>query len=158
MLTEKEIQLAIAKAVWHDFICIPNLSLGSSNGKNDSTSFYDADLVLISDYITEVEISVSIQDFRKSFVRKFFHSCRHTKFLYYAVSADIYNSYKREITDAATSVNAGLMVIYNRSGKLKPIVEIAAPIFNSNAEKLPLDLKHRYMRTGCMKWFSGEFG
>ena len=158
MLTEKEIQLAIAKAVWHDFICIPNLFLGSSKLKSDYTGFYDADLVLISDYITEVEISVSIQDFRKSFVRKHFHSFCYTKFLYYAISADIYNSYKREITDAVTSVNAGLMVIYNRSGKLKPIVEIAAPIFNSNAEKLPLDLKHRYMRTGCMKWFSGDYG
>lgn len=63
-------------------IVVPSVLLGS----------YEADFITItkSDYLIEVEIKISISDFRADFKKKHYHDCPRVNALYYALPKELY--------------------------------------------------------------------
>ena len=64
-------------------IVVPSVLLGP----------YEADFITItkSDYLIEVEIKISISDFRADFKKKHYHDCPEVNALYYALPKELYD-------------------------------------------------------------------
>lgn len=84
-------------------IVVPNVLLGS----------YEADFVTItkSDYLIEVEIKISISDFRADFKKKHYHDAPEVNALYYALPKELYEKHKAEIEESCDKVGAGIILI-----------------------------------------------
>ena len=104
-MTECDIQavLGCRYGVDKGQIVIPNVLLGS----------YEADFITItkSDYLIEVEIKISISDFRADFKKKHYHDCPKVNALYYAFSTELYEKHKEEIDESCEKVGAGIILI-----------------------------------------------
>ena len=84
-------------------IVVPNVLLGP----------YEADFITItkSDYLIEVEIKISISDFRADFKKKHYHDCPKVNALYYALPKELYKKHKAEIDESCDKVGAGIILI-----------------------------------------------
>lgn len=108
-MTERDIQAALGcyYGVEKKLIAVPNVLLGS----------YEADFVTItkSDYLTEVEIKISIRDFRADFKKKHYHDWFEVNALYYALPKELYEKHKEEIEESCDKVGAGIILIGQRT-------------------------------------------
>ena len=144
-MTELEMQKEISfKRVLQGQICIPNITLF---GKGNT----EVDLLIITknNSLIEVEIKVSIQDFKNDFKKKHFHNHEDISRVYFAFPLDLFERYKPLILD----------MLPRKFG----IITVEGIKMNSKVQRLAAkqrnvvisdDVKINYMRLGCMKWCS----
>lgn len=161
-MTEEEMQVIIGRNVGMTNICLPNVLLKGEYRAEDLPEIeklekwkrpcrlYEADLIYISpaDYVTEIEIKITIEDFRNDFKKKIFHSSPLVSRFYYAFPQELYKQHKAEINTAVKGI-AGIVTVC--SG-MQTQFKIVAPK-RKNAKKLTFNEKFNFMRIGCMKWF-----
>lgn len=127
-MTEEEMQKKLGRHLFLKNITIPNITM-HGDGKGE----YEADLIyfnLKARVVTEIEIKVSIQDFRADFKKKRYHDHLHVGYLYYAVPQDLYEDHKDEIES----------LLGDRAKKRKDVKAL------NESEVI------NYLRIGCMKW------
>lgn len=111
---------------------------------------YEADFVYINknNYLTEVEIKISVGDFKADFKKAHYHDSKDVRSLYYALPKGLYNANK----DLFKS-KAGIIVI--AGCRTCQIVQRAA----IRREVKPLGTWQMlyYMRLGCLKWFKPQY-
>lgn len=104
-MTECDIQaeLGCHYGVEKGQIVVPNVLLGP----------YEADFITItkSDYLIEVEIKISISDFRADFKKKHYHDCPKVNALYYALPKELYEKHRGEVEESCEKVGAGIILI-----------------------------------------------
>lgn len=154
-MDEYRIQKAIGKHLRLQNICIPNV-LMYQKGKKE----YEADLIYFgrkSNYLTEVEIKISIQDFRADLKKEIFHNHPNVRNFYYALPSYLYEKHKAEIDEILDIYGAGLILIdevMDNNGIFYCVVKCfykkASP--RKNAVELTEKEKNNYLRIGCMKW------
>lgn len=147
-MTEKEMQKKLGRHLFLKNITIPNITM-HGDGKGE----YEADLIyfnLKARVVTEIEIKVSIQDFRADFKKKRYHDHLHVGYLYYAVPQDLYEDYKDEIEILLG--DAGLIVIISPKDKGEEVKYIKRAKKRKDVKLLnEIDVMN-YLRIGCMKW------
>lgn len=148
MMTEEGMQKRLGWHLFLKYITIPNVTM-NGDGKGE----YEADLIYFSlekRIVTEIEIKVSMQDFKADFKKKRYHDHPIVAYLYYAVPKDLYEENKDEIEsllgDAGLivveeSLKRGIQVKYIKRAKKR---KVAAPLSEKELIK--------YLRLGCMKW------
>ena len=148
-MDEQYIQRALG---WHfgidrGCIPIPNVLMAGGN--------YEADFIYINknDYLTEVEIKISIPDFKADFKKKHYHDCEDVRSLYYALPKDLYKKDKELFKSMAADRGAGIIVV---SGcRTCDIVQKA--VIRKNVKPLGHWQMIGYMRLGCLKWFKPQY-
>lgn len=146
-LNEESIQIALGNHYGRDtgMIAVPNVLMYSKDG-----GMYEADFITItkSGYLTEVEIKISISDFRADFKKQRYHDSLHVNSLYYALPKELYQKHKEEIDSSCDKVGAGIILIRSDSWwdaiVKKPKLRKVKPL--TIYEKLD------YARLGCMRW------
>ena len=161
-MTEREIQLIIGRNIGFKNICIPNVILTGEYLTEElagiekmkpwqrPSKMYEADLIYISpaDFVTEIEIKITIEDFRNDFNKRIFHSSPLVSRFYYAFPQELYKQHKAEINAAVKGI-AGIVTVC--SGMQTQFKTVAPK--RKNAKKLTFNEKLNFMRIGCMKWF-----
>lgn len=73
---------------------------------------YEADFLYItkSKYLYEVEIKLSINDFRADQKKTLYHNFPDVKGFYYCMPEELYTKHKEEILDVCKGKNAGLII------------------------------------------------
>lgn len=145
-MTERDIQSILGKHLFLQNVCIPNV-LMYQKGKRE----YEADLIYFgrnSNYLTEVEIKISIQDFRADFKKVTFHDHPNVRNFYYAIPSCVYDKNKDEIDKKLNICGAGLILIDETA--VKCFYKKSKP--RNNAVELTDQDKINYLRIGCMKW------
>lgn len=148
-MNEQTMQRALG---WHFGIergCIPIPNVLMYGG------LYEADFVYINknNYLTEVEIKISVGDFKADFKKKHYHDSKDVRSLYYALPKDLYNANRDLFKSMAAERGAGIIVV---SGcRSCEIVQRAA----IRREIKPLEVWRMvdYMRLGCLKWFKPQY-
>ena len=131
-------------------IVVPNVLLGS----------YEADFIMITklDYLIEVEIKISISDFRADFKKKHYHDCPEVNALYYALPKELYEKHKEEINESCDKVGAGIILISKKNlpnGHSYCYLETCAFAKKPKLRKAkPLTVyqKLKFARLGCLRW------
>lgn len=160
-MTEKEMQLIIARNIGIKNICIPNVILTGEWKKElladiialkdweRPSIMYEADLLYITEkgYLTEVEIKTDIKDFERDFYKVVYHSSPLVRNLYYAFPWDLYK-WNSESINHMINQKAGIIVVEKKGIKY---FKKSPP----RAGVKPLTEKQiiEFMRIGCMKWF-----
>lgn len=128
-------------------IVVPNVLLGS----------YEADFITItkSDYLIEVEIKISISDFRADFKKKHYHDCPEVNALYYALPKELYEKHRGEVEESCEKVGAGIILIGEQ--KLPKwdsyyLDGIAKKPKLRKAKPLTVYQKLNFARLGCLRW------
>lgn len=125
-------------------IIVPNVLMYTANG------MYEADFITItkSNYLIEIEIKISITDFRADFTKKHFHDSPEVNSLYYAIPKDLYEKYKEEIEKSCEKIGAGIIIIkqncYWGGIAKKPKLRKVKP--------LTISQQLKYARLGCLRW------
>jgi hypothetical protein len=149
-MTEQDIQYALGRHLFLQNIVIPNITMhGDGKGKGQ----YEADLIyfnLKARVVTEIEIKVSIQDFRADFKKKRYHDHLHVGYLYYAVPIDLYETHKDEIESLLG--DAGLIVVNISNNKKEYSRYIKRAKRRKDVKVLNESEVINYLRIGCMKW------
>ena len=80
--------------------------------------YYEADFLYItkSNYLYEVEIKISIEDFRADQKKASYHDHPDVRGFYYCIPQQMYSKYKDEILETCTSKGAGLIVNTSNRG------------------------------------------
>lgn len=148
-MTECDIQaeLGCHYGVEKGQIVVPNVLLGS----------YEADFITItkSDYLIEVEIKISISDFRADFKKKHYHDCPEVNALYYALPKELYEKHKEEVNESCDKVGAGIILIAEK--KLPKwnsyyLDGIAKKPKLRKAKPLTVWQMLNFARLGCLRW------
>lgn len=148
-MDEQYIQRALG---WHFGIergCIPIPNVLMCGG------LYEADFVYINknNYLTEVEIKISVSDFKADFNKAHYHDSKDVRSLYYALPKDLYNANKDLFKSMAAERGAGIIVVTGcRSCE---IVQRAA--IRRDVKPLGVWQMVDYMRLGCLKWFKPQY-
>lgn len=116
---------------------------------------YEADFVYINKnhYLTEVEIKISIADFKADFKKNHYHDCKDVRSLYYALPKDLYKTNKDLFNNMAAECGAGIIVV--NGCRTCEIVKRAA-IRREVKQLSPWEMVG-YMRLGCLKWFKPQY-
>ena len=149
-MTEYDIQaeLGCYYGVEKGQIVVPNVLLGS----------YEADFITItkSDYLIEVEIKISISDFRADFKKKHYHDCPEVNALYYALPKELYEKHKEEINESCDKVGAGIILIgedkYGSGDSYRYFAGIAKKPKLRKAKPLTVWQMLNFARLGCLRW------
>lgn len=122
------------------YIIVPNVSWGFHGG-------HEMDLFIISPskYAYEVEIKISVSDFRADFKKNHTHESKYIREFYYAMPDYIYEKIKLEIPE-----HAGIIVCDVFRGNVNSKI-IRKPKINSVAKKLSEVDQLKIMRLGCMR-------
>ena len=129
-------------------IVVPNVLLGS----------YEADFIMItkSDYLIEVEIKISISDFRADFKKKHYHDCPEVNALYYALPKELYEKHKEEVNESCDKVGAGIILISKRNFPNGRSYEYFAGFVKKpklrKAKPLTVRQMLNFARLGCLRW------
>ena len=124
-------------------IVVPNALLGP----------YEADFITItkSDYLIEVEIKISISDFRADFKKKHYHDCPEVNALYYAFPKELYEKHKAEMEELCDKVGAGIILI--RAGEYSSFFDkIAKKPKLRKVAPLTVYQKLKFAKLGCLRW------
>ena len=111
-----------------------------------------------SDYLIEVEIKISISDFRADFKKKHYHDCSEVNALYYALPKELYEKHKEEVNESCDKVGAGIILISKRNfpnGHSYCYLETCAFAKKPKLRKAkPLTVyqKLKFARLGCLRW------
>ena len=149
-MTECDIQaeLGCHYGVEKGQIVVPNVLLGS----------YEADFITItkSDYLIEVEIKISISDFRADFKKKHYHDCPEVKKLYYALPKELYEKHNSEIDESCDRTGAGIILIETRilpnGNTYYDIDRFAKEPKPRRVKPLTVYQKLNFARLGCLRW------
>mgnify|MGYP005906286723 CR=1 FL=1 len=144
-MTELEMQKEISfKRALQGQICIPNVVL-YDKGRTE------VDLLIITktNTLIEVEIKVSIQDFKKDFQKKQFHNHKDISRVYFAFPLNLFETHKEIILDKLPK-EFGIITVkgINQDSKVQRMATKRSDAIISEEEK------NNYMRLGCMKWCS----
>lgn len=122
-------------------IIVPNISWGLSG-------MHECDLFIInsSGFCTEVEIKISLADFKKDFEKKHDHSDERIKNFYYAFPHIIYNKNK-EFIDKMVPDHAGILIVDNKTN----VKIIKANKSNNVARKLTDKEILKVAKLGCLR-------
>ena len=147
-MTEETIQRVIAKGFWKNNICIPNVLMYLDKG------YYEADLIMISksEYVTEIEIKLTIMDFMADFKKRHFHSSPEVRRLYYAFPEKMYKTHADVIYPQLAELGIGIITVCLSQNGLVPKIVLEPCKIRSN-KKLTLERKMELLKVGCMKWF-----
>lgn len=118
--------------------CAPNITMTSYRDENgwvtnfgvkangDLCEDYEADFLYItkSKYLYEVEIKISISDFRADQRKSLYHNFPDIKSFSYCVPAGLYNAHSVEIESVCRNRGAGLIIMHKNefSTLIKPKV------------------------------------
>lgn len=110
---------------------------------------YEADFVYITKggYLYEVEIKVSIADFRTDQRKPLYHNFPDVKGFYYCVPAELYHAHAAEIELVCKDKGAGLIVMYKR--KFSTLVK---PKIRKDVKQLTQMRYVHYLRLFAKKW------
>lgn len=142
-ITEFDMQKEISfKRALQGQICIPNVVL-FDKGRTE------VDLLIITQNNTliEVEIKVSIQDFKKDFQKKKFHNHEDISRIYFAFPLTLFEKYKDFILDKLPK-EFGIITVkgINQDSKVQRLAAKRSNTVISEEEKI------NYMRLCSMKW------
>lgn len=148
-MDEQYIQRALG---WHFGIergCTPIPNILMLGGR------YEADFVYINknDYLTEVEVKISVDDFKADFKKKHYHDSTDVRSLYYALPKDLYNANKDLFKSMAAERGAGIIVV--AGCRTCQIVQRA--VIRREVKPLGTWQMLYYMRLGCLKWFKPQY-
>lgn len=127
-------------------LIIPNVYVAYGTSED-----HECDLLIInkSNYASEVEIKVSVSDFRNDFNKKHGHISEILKFLYYAMPEKVYEVVKSEIP-----YNAGCFVAYeSENGNYLRLVKHPK---SKKARKLFLEELVKFSRLGVIKLWKSK--
>lgn len=95
-MTETEIQklFAYQYGLLNNNLVLPNITMKGSDGGN-----YEADLIYINKrrYVSEIEIKISMSDFKADFKKKVYHNSDIVRQFYYLFPDDLYRENSEEI-------------------------------------------------------------
>lgn len=148
IMTEEKIQQMIAEQIGFANICIPNVTMlwyGS----------YEADLVYISkrNYLTEVEIKISMSDFYADFKKRVYHASDLVRTFYYAFHEDFYLANRDKIDKKLDGSSTGIITVNEEEPFIYYWKKAKA---RKGVKPLTTQELYRLMRLGCMKWFAGK--
>lgn len=110
---------------------------------------YEADFVYITKggYLYEVEIKVSIADFRADRQKPLYHNFPDVKGFYYCVPAELYHANAAEIELVCKDKGAGLIVMYKHK-----FSTLAKPKIRKAVKPLTQMRYVHYLRLFAKKW------
>lgn len=132
--------------------CGPNIQMMGTHltfQKSGWYGWYEADFLYISksNYLWEVEIKISIQDFRADLRKKYYHDHPDVRGLYYCMPRELYLANKDEVNRVCSEKGAGLIIVngYSFSVFVKP---------SERRDVAPLDSSGMiyYLRLFAKKW------
>lgn len=108
--------------------CGPNILMNQYRDENgwvtnfgvkkngDLCGEYEADFLYITKdkYLYEVEVKISITDFRADLQKPLYHNFPDVRGFYYCVPSELYNAHVAEIKLVCNDKGAGLIVMYER--------------------------------------------
>jgi len=110
---------------------------------------HECDILIIkpSGYAIEVEIKMSVSDFKADMKKKHSHINEKLRQLYYAMPENVFDACKHDIPDYA-----GVLILYNYDN-FERVKELKyAP--KKEARKLTIEEQNKLMRTGIMKYWN----
>jgi hypothetical protein len=144
-ISTAEIEIAVAKMFnIRTHIIVPNISWGFHFG-------HEMDLFVLtkSNLVKEVEIKISVSDFRADFKKWHQHKSKYVKEFYYAFPKELYDKVKDEVPE-----HAGIIICDRyANGRIYARIVKNAKI-NSKCEKLSVDDQLKIERLGCMRIWS----
>lgn len=148
-MDEQDMQRALG---WHfgierGYTPIPNVLMFGGR--------YEADFVYINknNYLTEVEIKISVADFKADFKKKHYHDSNDVRSLYYALPKDLYKKDKELFKSMAAERGAGIIVV----GGCRTCEIVQKAAIRKNVKSLGPWQMIGYMRLGCLKWFKPQY-
>jgi len=143
--TEATIQWILGKTygIERGYITMPNVLLMEDG-------MYEADFIYINknNYLTEVEIKISLSDFKADFDKKHYHDNSKVRALYYAMPKELFYKHEKTILDMTRSVGAGVIICG------EAISEVWEKPKMRKVEPLTTDEILHYARLGCFKWIN----
>ena len=111
---------------------------------------YEADLLVISKsrFLHEIEVKVSIQDFRADFKKQHYHDFPEVKRFSYCLPVELLEQHRAEIEERCKEKGAGLIAI---TAEGRPITCLQAPA-RPGVEPLTIDGYIHYLRLAARKW------
>lgn len=106
-LTEKDyaISLGYLFGIERNYHCGRNISL-----YNDGTAEADFLYITKTNYLYEIEIKLTIEDFKADLMKKHYHDHPEVKGFYYAIPISLYKKHTDTIDEICKENNAGLLV------------------------------------------------
>lgn len=123
---------------------------------------HEADLILLNDFINEVEIKISFSDFKRDFEKRErnTHITKYTKCFYYAFPQELFISKGNEITELVdrNCPYAGIMIVNIGHFYFSNDVRVCRrPKPFKEAEKIPTAIRERLLSVGCNKWWRSKW-
>lgn len=149
-MTVTEIQklFAYQYGLLNNNLVLPNITMGSLGAR------YEADLIYINKrrYVSEVEIKISMSDFKADFKKKVYHNSDIVRQFYYLFPNDLYIENSQEIERLLMESDAGIMTVRNFRGRCVKIRRKAT--IRRSVEPIKETKLLELMYIGCMKWYT----
>lgn len=143
--TAPEIELALEK--WLNprrpmYLLVPNVKWGFGLR-------YEADLLVMvpAKYLWEIEIKISMPDFRRDFQKRHQHDHGRVRQFFFAIPESVYLANTAEIMQLLQP-GVGLLVVYP-SGLV--IIKVSSIDYNKAAAKLTLEEQFKLARLGALR-------
>lgn len=141
--------------------CGPNILMNQYRDENgwvtnfgvkkngDLCGEYEADFLYITKdkYLYEVEIKISITDFRADLQKTLYHNFPDVRGFYYCVPSELYNAHGDEIKLVCKDKGAGLIVMYERD-----FSTLIKPKIRKDVKPLSDNGYIHYLRLFAKKW------
>lgn len=162
-MTEDAICVRLGKlySIERGLDCAPNILMGSYRDENGWVSNYgarkdnslcgeyEADFLYITkgNYLYEVEVKISISDFRADLQKPLYHNFPDVRGFLYCVPSELYKAHSAEIECTCKDKGAGLIVMYSHEFKT-----LIRPKIRKDVKPLtPMRYLH-YLRLFAKKW------
>ena len=111
---------------------------------------YEADLLVISKsrFLHEIEVKISIQDFRADFKKKHYHDFPEVKRFSYCLPSELIAKHRAEIEEHCKEKGAGLIAITKEGLPITCLQAKARP----GVEPLTIDGYIHYLKLAAKKW------
>ena len=146
-------RLGLTYGIYRGCHCGPNIQMMGSlytYQKSNWRGWYEADFLFItkSGYLWEIEIKISIQDFRADLRKKYYHDHPDVRGFYYCMPYTIYEAHREEVKSVCKEKGAGLYVV-DRYGGLEIIIK---PKERKDVPPLDIYEKLEYLKLFAKKW------
>lgn len=111
---------------------------------------YEADFVYISKlgYLHEIEVKISIADFRNDQKKRHFHDHPEVRGFSYCMPSKLYQAHLDEIKSVCEKKGAGLILVQD-DGTIKTVIKAIPRL---HVPKLPLQSLIFYLKIAAKKW------
>lgn len=111
---------------------------------------YEADFIYISKlgYLHEIEVKISIADFRNDQKKRHFHDHPEVRGFSYCMPSELYQAHPDEIKSVCEEKGAGLILVQD-NGTIKTVIEAIPRL---HVPKLPLQSLIFYLKIAAKKW------